>query len=102
MAYCYATEIAFNKYTGRNIDSFDGQNPEDVIYLILASIVSYYQSKQEEPPFKAEELMYEAKPKDLIEAITEVFKMRAEWYEVPTGDKVEEQPTEEGEKEKNA
>lgn len=104
VAYCYATEIAFYKYTGRNIESFDAQNPEDVIYLILSAIVSYYQSKDEEPPFKAEELMYEAKPKDIIEAITEVFKMRAEWYDVPTGDKVEEQPTEEeeGENEKNA
>ena len=101
LAYCYATEIAFRKYTGESIDQFDASNPEHVLYLILAAIISWYQSKGEEPPVKDEELMYNTKPKELIDALTEIFKLRAEWYKVPAGEP-EDEKTDSHADEKNA
>lgn len=91
LAYCYATEIGFRKYTGESIDNFDANNPEHVLYLIISSIVAWSQSKGVEPVIKDEELMYEAKPSELVAALTEIFKLRAEWYEIPAGE-----PTNEG------
>ena len=96
IAYCYATEIAFKKYTGEYVDQFDAQNPEHTLYIILASIFSYYQALGEEAKVKDEDLMYNATPQDLVNALTEVFNLRAEWY------KAEPEPEkEEGKKGKN-
>lgn len=86
VAYCYATEIGFHRYTGKNLDEFDATDPEHVTYLIISAILSYYQGRDEEPPVKDEDLMYQAKPKELIEAMAAIFKLRAEWYELPVGE----------------
>ena len=86
LAYCYATEIAFRKYTGESIDKFDATNPEHVLYIIISAIIAWSQSKGEEPAIKDDELMYNTKPKELIDALTEIFHLRAEWYEVPAGE----------------
>ena len=80
IAYCYATEIAFKKYTGEFIDKFDATNPEHILYMILAAMFAYYQSKGEDSPVKDEDLMYNAKPQELVGALTEVFNLRNEWY----------------------
>ena len=95
IAYCYATEIAFRKYTGEYIDQFDAQNPEHILYIILAAIFSYYQSRGQEAPVKDEDLMYKARPQQLVDALTEVFNLRAEWYQS------EPEKESEGEKTKN-
>jgi hypothetical protein len=100
LAYCYATEIAFRKYTGVSIDNFEAANPEHTLYLILSCIVAWCEAKGEEPAVKDEELMYHARPKEIVEALTVIYKLRAEWYEVPAGE-----PNDEGknlEDEKNA
>ena len=89
LAYCYATEIAFRKYTDVSIDSFDATNPEHVLYLILAAIMAWCQSKGEEPPIKDEEIMFSAKPKELVDALTSIFKLRSEWYYIPDAEKAE-------------
>lgn len=101
LAYCFATEIAFKNFTGENIENFEATNPEHVIYLILSAIASYYQKKDMEAPVKDNDLMYEAKPTELIAGITEVMKLRAQWYEIPKGEKVDEQPAN-AEESKNA
>ena len=90
LAYCYATEIAFRKYTGDSIDKFDAKNPEHILYLILSAIVAWSQAKGDEPVIKDDELMYNAKPKELIDALTEIFRLHAEWYEVPAGEQDDE------------
>ena len=95
LAYCYATEIAFRKYTGVAIDQFDAQNPEHVLYIIISAIIAWSQSRGEEPAIKDDELMYNAKPQELIDTLTEIFKLRAEWYEVPAGEPQEEKTDEE-------
>ena len=83
LAYCYATEIAFRKYTDVSIDSFDATNPEHVLYLILATIMAWCQSKGEQPTIKDEEIMFSAKPKEIVDALTAIFEMRKEWYYIP-------------------
>lgn len=83
VAYCYATEIAFHKYTGKSVDEFDATDPDHVSYLIISAILSYYQSRDEEPPVRDGDIMYDARPKEIINAMTAIFKLRAEWYEVP-------------------
>jgi hypothetical protein len=88
IGYCFATELAFKQYTGVNIEDMDTQNPEHIIYLILAAIVAYYEGSGEQSSVKDNDLMYKAKPTELVAALTEVFKMRAEWYEMPKGEDV--------------
>jgi len=101
VAYCFATEIAFKKFTGANLDDFDAANPEHIIYIILSAIATYYQKEGTYAPVKDENLMYDAQPKEMIEALNEVLKLRADWYQLPKGDKKDEKPAEEQE-EKNA
>ena len=97
IAYCFATEIAFKKFTGANLDEFDASNPEHIIYIILAAIATYYQKEGIDAPVKDENLMYDAQPKEMIEALNEVLKLRADWYQLPKGDKKDEKPDEEQE-----
>ena len=101
VAYCFATEIAFKKFTGVNLDEFDATNPEHIIYIILAAIAVYYQKEGIDAPMKDENLMYDAQPKEMIEALNEVLKLRADWYQLPKGDKKDEKSAEDQE-EKNA
>lgn len=86
VAYCYATEIAFRKYTGESIDKFNAENPEHVLYIILAAIIAWSQANGTEPEVKDDDLIYNTKPKELVEALTAIFELRREWYEVPAGE----------------
>ena len=86
IGYCFATELAFKQYTGVNIEDMDTANPEHIIYFILSAIVAYYEGSGEESPVKDNDLMYKAKPTELVAALTEVFKIRAEWFELPKGE----------------
>lgn len=87
IAYCYGTEIAFHKYAGTSIDNMDATNPEHPLYIVLAAVVTYYQSKGEESPLTDRDLLFNAKPEDLIDAFKEVLQLRIEWYKRPEGEK---------------
>jgi hypothetical protein len=91
VAYCFATEIAFKKFTGVNLDEFDATNPEHIIYIILSAIATYYQKEGTDAPVKDENLMYDVQPRELIDALNEVLKLRADWYQLPKGDTIDEQ-----------
>ena len=91
IAYCFATEIAFKALTGNNIEEANVTNPEQVVYLILAAISAYYQEQEQDAPVTDKDIIYRAKPKELIEALTAVLAMRAEWYESPKGETTEEE-----------
>lgn len=95
IAYCFATEIAFKTLTGNNIEEADVTNLEQVVYLILAAISAYYQEQEAEAPVTDKDIIYRAKPKELIEALTAVLAMRAEWYDSPKGETTEEEPKDE-------
>ena len=98
LAYCYATEIAFSDYTGQDINQFiaslvpgdDGNipttDPKKVLYAILSAALTYAQNMEQECPLKDTDLMYLAKPGELIEAFTAVIQLRNEWYHVPEGE----------------
>lgn len=90
IAYCFATEIAYKALTGNNIEEADVTNPEQVVYLILAAISAYYQEQEQDAPVTDKDIIYRAKPKELIEALTAVLAMRADWYESPKGETTEE------------
>lgn len=92
VAYCFATEIGFRKYTGVGIDEFDASDPEHITYLVLAAILAYYQGNGEEPPLKSDDIIFKAKPKEIIDALTVVFQLRADWYQLPKGDDTDEEP----------
>jgi hypothetical protein len=40
----------------------------------------------EDAPLKDTDLMYEAKPADLVLALATVFELRKQWYDIPDGD----------------
>ena len=102
IAYCFATEIVFQEYTGVGLDKFDSTNPEHIIYIVLAALLSYYESEKLEIPVKDTDLMYKASSAELTAAMTEIFTLRNEWYEVPKGDKKDDQTADKEGKEKNA
>lgn len=91
IAYCYATEIIFNKNTGTSIDMFDAENPEHLVYLIIAALMS----ADEKPAITDHDIMYDARPKEIIDAVQAVFEARREWYELPAGDNADEKKSEE-------
>jgi hypothetical protein len=101
LAYCFATELTFKNFTGLEIENIEPGNREHIIYLILSAIAAYYQSKEEEAPIKDIELMYDAKPTEIVTAFKEAIKLKNEWYDIPNGDKVDEKPAE-AEEPKNA
>jgi hypothetical protein len=35
--------------------------------------------------------MYDVQPRELIDALNEVLKLRADWYQLPKGDTIDEQ-----------
>lgn len=88
VAYCYATEIAFTKYTGVSVDEFDTKNPEHHIYIILAAIMAYNGAEGLDTTIRDTDLMYNARPADIIEALRVIFELRNEWYKLPAGDNV--------------
>lgn len=92
VAYCYATEIAFARYTGKNIeDAFrEGQqiSPENVLYLILSAIVAYYESRNQQPPVESTSVMYKATPQEITSAITDITNLRLSWYSLPPLEKL--------------
>lgn len=98
LAYCYATEIAFHKYTGVSIDSFKADDPEHVLYVIIASILAWCQANGTEADVRDEDIIYRAKPKELVDTLTAIFDLRREWYDVPSDDAKKDKEPEEREK----
>ena len=114
LAYNFATEINFSKFTkGENASVFvqetakkldaltkgDSQSLPDIekcIYLIIAAAIAYYKSKEEECPITADDLLFTEKPAELYEALGKVIILFGIFYDA-TG----EPKKEEGEKGKN-
>lgn len=87
VAYCYAVELMFKKYTGEVIENFDASNPEQVMYLVLSAIIAYSSAKNIEQDVKDEDIMYNAQPRQLIDAVKAIVELRMEWYSVPGDEK---------------
>lgn len=105
VAYCYATEIAFQKMSGVSIDAADFQIAERSAILIMAAVMAYYQSQGQDAPVEDKVVLYQASPQELIDAIKAVFELRRQWYDLPAGEEdlfdKEEESEEAGGEQKN-
>ena len=112
IAYCYATELAYKDYTNEDITDFipeiinstqAGQMPDTKksIYLILAAIMAAAQSKNEEPAITDKELMFEASPEDMGNALASIIMLRLKFYNIPLGEP-KDKPVKGGKKPKNS
>ena len=111
LAYCYATEISYKILSDEDIIDFGQEVVEKIqheqmpdirktIFLILASMQSYYESKGKECPITDKELMYECTPQEIGVALGTIIGLRSQFYHVPS-DEPEDKPAE-GKEEKNA
>ena len=110
LAYCYATEISYKILSDEDIIDFGQEVIEKIqheqmpdirktIFLILASMNAYYESKGEKAPVGDKELMYECTPQEIGQALGVIIGLRSQFYHVPS-DEPEDKPTE-GKEEKN-
>lgn len=97
MAYCYATEIIYNNFTGEDLQTLiikmaasskggEPVNPKNIMYVILSAVIAYYQSNGEDTPIADTDLMFKAEPGELISALTAVISLHSEWYNIPKGE----------------
>lgn len=102
LAYCYATEIAFKELSDQDINDFmptvgeslSANRMPDIkttIFLILASITAYYSAKEQEPPIKYSDLMTDATPEELGNALGSVLTLRGQFYHIPAGEQTDQQ-----------
>ena len=110
MRYCLAAETLFERNVGKNADVFnpiileygdDGKpskidppsaTTDDYIQLAFSAIVAAYTKRDEEIPITASYIMYDAQPEEIATLITEITKLRREWYHVPEIVKPETKP----------
>ena len=97
VAYCYATEIAFKDLSGQDIAEFMGEVGEAItankmpdvkksIFLLVAAIMSYYETKKEDAPITDAQIMTDATPLEMGAAIGAVLNLRSEFYALPEGE----------------
>ena len=95
LAYCYATEIAYKdlttediiKYIRYAIECIQSKEDPDIkqsVFAIVACMIAYSQSKDEEKtPLTEKELMLKMSPIELGKAVLAIISMRLEFYKVP-------------------
>ena len=114
LGYCYATEIAYKDLSGEDITAIlqetatavNAQPPRmpDVkrsIYLVLAAIMAYYQSKDEDAPIKDTDLMNDTTPLELGTALGTIINLWAKFYNIPKGEPEDKPAKGKGKKAKN-
>ena len=102
LGYCYATEIAYKDLSGEDIAAIIQETIACVnaqparmpdtkrsIYLVLAAVMAYYQSQDEDAPIKDTDLMNEATPLELGKALGTIINLWAKFYNIPKGEPAE-------------
>lgn len=103
LAYSFRTEMCFYKITGKPVTEMTPGDPTDSISMVMAAVIAYAQSQKQEPPLDDIELMDNAKPTEIIEAINAISEMTQEMYEVPDDVAAKNKPKEgKGKTKKNA
>lgn len=113
LGYCYATEIAYKDLSGEDIADIIQETIACVnaqparmpdakrsIYLVLAAVMAYYESKKEKAPIKDTDLMTECTPLELGTALGTIITLWAKFYNIPNGEPIE-KPTKRKGKAKN-
>ena len=114
LGYCYATEIAYKDLSGEDIPSIiqetiaavnaqPAQMPDAKrsIYLVLAAIIAYYESKGEEAPVKDTDLMHDVTPLELGTALGTIINLWMKFYNIPKGEPEDKPKKGKGKKTKN-
>ena len=99
LGYCYATEIAYKDLSGEDITAIIQETIAAVnaqparmpdtkrsIYLVLAAVMAYYQSKGEDAPIKDTDLMNDTTPLELGTALGAIINLWAQFYNIPKGE----------------
>ena len=81
--YCAATENGFESLAKKSIADIDFNKQEDVLMLSVAAIIAAYQRDKHDAPIGSQDILYNAKPKEIIELFKAVLETRAAWYDVP-------------------
>lgn len=111
VAYCYATEIAYNEYTGEELPIFIQQASaelvakkmpkiKNVIFAVIAAMTPCYKDA-EQAPIKDTELMNDATPKEVGLALGTIINMYGEFYNIPLSEPKDKEPKKNGRR-KNA
>ena len=114
LSYCYATEIIYKDLSDEDIANIIQEtigcinaqparmpDTKRSIYLVLAAVMAYYQSKDEEAPIKDTDLMNEATPLELGTALGTIINLWAKFYGIPKGEPADKPQKGKGKKEKN-
>ena len=114
LAYCYATEIAYKDMSGEDITDIIQETAACVnaqparmpdakrsIYLVLAAVTAYYESKKEDAPIEATDLMRETSPLELGTALGTIITLWAKFYDIPKGEPADKPQKGKGKKAKN-
>jgi hypothetical protein len=56
------------------------------IYLVLAAVMAYYQSQDEDAPIKDTDLMNDTTPLELGTALGTIINLWAKFYNIPNGE----------------
>ena len=112
LGYCYATDISYKKLANQDITDFCQEavqaiqadrmpDAEKTIYAILACMLAYYQSRDEDNPIRDADIMNEATPLELGTALGTVLTLRMEFYNIPAGEPEDKPQKGKGKKGKN-
>jgi hypothetical protein len=94
MLYTAAAEKGFEDMTGQSSSVFmNNSKIYDWVTLGLACIVAAYAYKNEEPPVKSEDILYNWGPDAVESLINTTIKLRRAWYHIPEVIKTEEEET---------
>ena len=92
MIYTAAAEKGFEDMTGQSSAVFMNNGKiYDWVTLGLACIVAAYAKKDEEPPVKSEDILYNWGPENVEELIKITIELRRAWYKIPEVIKTEEE-----------
>jgi len=83
LRYCAATETGFEQLASKSIGDIDFNSQEDLLRLSVAAIIAAYQRDGQEAPIESKDILFDAKPTEIIELFKAVFELRASWYNVP-------------------
>ena len=99
LGYCYATEIAYKDLSGEDIAAIINETIHAInaqparvpdtkrsIYLVLAAVMAYYHSKDEDAPIKDTDLMNDTTPLELGIALGTFINLWAKFYNIPKGE----------------
>lgn len=94
VAGSYGVEVAFQELANVSIGEVKWTEkslpPKYIVDLIVAASFAYYNGKKQEPKLTQDDVMNEARPKELVAAVETIFRIYSQWSATPEGDKEEE------------